>query len=489
MPQIVWIMGPDGRSRYMNRLGKEKLGEAMINRPHEVVHPDDFERRRRIWQASLETGEPYACELRIKSPEDGRYRWYLARATPVRAPDGAIRCWYGVTVDIQALKSTEQQLREERTRLEATAAASPSVLHTFLLRKDGSMSFPYASPAIESIYGVTAEQLREDASITQSLIHPDDADMVERSVYESIGSRQPWYCVFRINHPKRGTIWVEGRSRPVEMEGGDVAWHGVLTDVTETRRLTYQLSQAQKMEAVGRLAGGIAHDFNNLLTVILGECDFGVAQLPPDSPQRQSFAIIQKTASKAAALTKQLLAFSRRQPVTPCVLDLNELLRSSQDLVERLVGKSVECDMDLWHEPLLVHADRNQLEQVIYNLACNARDAMPKAGRLSIRTKRVDEQGSNFTKHWVELTVQDTGEGLSTHQIDRLFEPFFSTKEPGKGTGLGLAVVHGIVEQCQGQVSATSVPEGGALFRVLLPEQLQASESAARDRGGHGEGI
>ncbi|MCA9644521.1 MAG: PAS domain-containing protein, partial [Myxococcales bacterium] len=199
MPQIVWIMGPDGRSQYMNQLGNEMLGEEMLTEPDKCVHPDDVERRRRLWRLSLQSGEPYACELRIKSPKDGHYRWYLARATAVRNPDGAIRCWYGVTVDIQALKDIEQRLREERARLEATAAASPSVLHTFLLRSDGSISFPYASPSIENIYGCKAEQLREDASIIQTLIHPDDLDKVEQTVNESVRSRQPWYCEFRIN--------------------------------------------------------------------------------------------------------------------------------------------------------------------------------------------------------------------------------------------------------------------------------------------------
>ncbi|MCA9240140.1 MAG: hybrid sensor histidine kinase/response regulator, partial [Planctomycetales bacterium] len=232
-----------------------------------------------------------------------------------------------------------------------------------------------------------------------------------------------------------------------------------------------------------------AHDFNNLLTVILGECDLNLARLGDASPHREAFETIQQTAKRAAALTKQLLMFSRQQPFSPCVLDLNGLLRSSQTLLERLVGKSVECVLSLSHEPLLVYADPNQLEQVIYNLASNARDAMPDGGRITFRTRRVEQTPQFGVKRWVVLAVQDTGEGFSPQESERVFEPFFSTKEPGKGTGLGLAVVHGIVEQCQGRVIASSLPEGGALFLVLLPEEPGAPRVPAKDPGEDGDGI
>jgi two-component system, cell cycle sensor histidine kinase and response regulator CckA len=241
---------------------------------------------------------------------------------------------------------------------------------------------------------------------------------------------------------------------------------GIVTigeDVTERRELEARLLHAQKLEAVGRLAGGVAHDFNNLLTAIGGYAEFLIAGFDADDPRREDALEIARASGRAAALTSQLLAFSRRQVLRPEVLDAGEVVAGLENLLSRLLGAQVELTTSA--EPgCLVEADRGQLEQVITNLAVNARDAMPGGGRLSIDARRIERDGS-----YVELAVSDTGHGMDTDTLSHVFEPFFTTKSKDEGTGLGLATVYGIVAQSGGDVLVSSAPDAGSIFRVLLP--------------------
>ena len=240
-----------------------------------------------------------------------------------------------------------------------------------------------------------------------------------------------------------------------------------------------QLRQLQKMEAVGRLAGGIAHDFNNLLTVIIGNSHLLLNDLPPDSPQRRTIKTIDATAERAALLTKQLLAFSRKQVLAPTVLDLGEVVAGMTDILPRLIGETVELVVNRASDLGKVRADRGQLEQVIVNLVVNARDAMPQGGRITLETSSTEEEGG--ARPLVKLTVTDTGVGMDEHTKARIFEPFFTTKEPGKGTGLGLATVYGIVQQSGGTIALESEPGVGTTFTICLPrvEDVPAAATEA----------
>ena len=244
------------------------------------------------------------------------------------------------------------------------------------------------------------------------------------------------------------------------------------------------LRQAQKMEAVGRLAGGVAHDFNNLLTAILGYAELLVVRKDLDASARQHVETIQKAGRQAAAVTHQLLAFSRKQVLQPRVLDLGELVRDFEKILRRVIGEHIELVTDTRNGGGRVKADPNQLEQVILNLGVNARDAMPKGGRLTIRTGnvRLDEAAAKRLApdvepgRYVSLEVSDTGQGMDEETKARIFEPFFTTKGPGKGTGLGLSTVYGVVKQSGGTISVESAPDRGSTFRVLLPQEMRDVE-------------
>jgi signal transduction histidine kinase/CheY-like chemotaxis protein len=268
-------------------------------------------------------------------------------------------------------------------------------------------------------------------------------------------------------------------------EGQDLGVVAVLRDLSAVRQLEDQLRHAQKMEAVGRLAGGVAHDFNNLLTVITGRTQLLLLRLPPGNPLRRDAELVEETARRASVLTRQLLAFSRRQILQPRVVSLNEIVKGLESMLGRLIGEDIMLTTRLGPAAGSILADPGQIEQVIANLAVNARDAMPLGGQLTIETAAVELDASFASQHvgvepgpYVRLVVRDTGIGMDEGTKAHLFEPFFTTKEPGKGTGLGLATVYGIVTQSGGHIRAESELGRGATFVIDLPRV--ASRAGAR---------
>ncbi|MCU1277190.1 MAG: Histidine kinase [bacterium] len=258
-------------------------------------------------------------------------------------------------------------------------------------------------------------------------------------------------------------------------------------DITEHKRLEAQLQHAQRMEAVGRLAGGVAHDFNNILTAVRGHSEILLTVLEPDSPHRRHADQIHRAAMRAAALTSQLLAFSRKQVLQPRTLDLNSLVANLTVMLQRLIGEHIELRTTLGDRLGSVRADAGQLEQVLANLVINARDAMPSGGVLSIATENAEVADVAESQHsgvpigrWVVLSVRDTGSGIDASTRARIFEPFFTTKEPGKGTGLGLSTAYGIVTQSGGQIVVDSTVGAGTTFRVFLPRIDAASTASGR---------
>jgi two-component system, cell cycle sensor histidine kinase and response regulator CckA len=317
-------------------------------------------------------------------------------------------------------------------------------------------------------------------------IHPDDRSSVLETVGKALKLGGEFSIQYRAVWPDGAVRWLSGVGRVLLGDlGQPVRAVGISLDNTERRTLEAQYQQAQKMEAVGRLAGGVAHDFNNLLTVMLGYCELLLADLSPGDPRQGDIVEIQRAGTRAGGLTRQLLAFSRKQIIEPMLLDLNQIAADLQPMLGRLIGEDVKVVLGLRPELARVKADRGQVEQVIMNLAVNARDAMPKGGSLTIETANVDLDEHYAKTHrdvkpgrYVVLTVTDTGTGMTPEVQARLFEPFFTTKDPGKGTGLGMATVYGIVTRCGGTVGVYSEVGRGTSFHVYFP-QADAAETIA----------
>jgi PAS domain S-box-containing protein len=317
-----------------------------------------------------------------------------------------------------------------------------------------------------------------DPLIWFEAIHPDDRALMAASM-QTNAQGEATTNVFRILRPDGEVRWLRGRAFPVrDAEGVVRRVAGVTADITELREAEERFIQAQKLDAVGRLASGVAHDFNNLLTVIFGEADVvsDEVALPPQS--RESITAIRRAAERAAGLTRQLLAFSRKQIIEPRVFDLNVAVSDTSKMLQRLIGEDIGLDIRLAREALGVLADRGQIEQVLTNLAVNARDAMPDGGSLTITTEaasddvpRVESAANSQlpTLGWVAFTVADTGVGMTPDVLSHAFEPFFSTKGRAQGTGLGLATCYGIATQAGGRISISSTPGKGTAVRVLLP--------------------
>jgi len=367
--------------------------------------------------------------------------------------------------------AAEAALRANEQRFRALVEHSWDAIALF--GPDGTIL--YGSPATTRVLGYDlAEFVGRNAL---DLIHPEDRDLVVGRLTEAMANPRGRVDVAaRVKHKDGAWRYLEGVLTNLL---DDPSVGGIVNnyrDATERRSLEQQVIQAQKMEAVGRLAGGVAHDFNNILTAIGGYTDLLLEDLPLDDPRRQDVDEIHRAADRAAALTQQLLAFSRRQVLQPKVIDLNALVSNVEKLLGRLIGADVQLATALADEVGRVRADPGQLEQVIVNLAVNARDAMPGGGRLTIETRNVDLDAAYAAEHrtvvpgpYVVIAVSDTGTGMSADTQAHMFEPFFTTKEVGKGTGLGLATVYGIVKQSGGSIWVYSELGHGTTIKVYLP--------------------
>jgi PAS domain S-box-containing protein len=368
----------------------------------------------------------------------------------------------------------ERKRAEELLRLRdrAIQAASQGIVITDPSRPGNPIV--YASPGFERLTGYSAaEAMGKNCRFLQG---PETDPTTVTTIREAVGASRSC-AVELVNYRKDGTpFWNALAVTPVRDGSAVTHFVGVQTDVTSRKSLEAQFQQAQKMEAVGQLAGGVAHDFNNILTVINGYADLLLTETPSADPHRESIAVVREAGERAAALTSQLLAFSRKSIVAPTVLDLNLVLDQVGRLLRRLIEENVTFTTVLAPGLSRVRADPVQLEQLILNLAVNARDAMPGGGRLTIETAEVTLEIGDpaldadcLPGRYVRLTVTDTGTGMPPEVQAKIFEPFFTTKAPGKGTGLGLATVYGIVKLAGGSIRVVSTVGRGTTFTVHLP--------------------
>jgi PAS domain S-box-containing protein len=345
----------------------------------------------------------------------------------------------------------------------------------------------WVNPAFTRLTGYTAEQAlgRNPRELLKSGVH--DAAFYDQ-MWRMLLDGQVWRGELT-NRRKDGTLYVEALTiTPVTTAGEITHFVALKRDLTEPHRLEAQFLQAQKMEVVGRLAGGIAHDFNNLLTVINGTAELALSDLPPQHPVRADFERIKESGDRAASLTRQLLSFSRKQIANREHLDIGALVTNFRGMLQRLIGEDVRLIVLADETASFVQADVSQIEQVILNLAVNARDAMPRGGQLTIETRAVHLDEAFAASHsgvaagpHVLLSVTDTGTGMSSEVLARLFEPFFTTKETGKGTGLGLATVYSIVQQSGGTAWVESELGRGTTFQIYLPSGAEPGTEAVAE--------
>ncbi len=428
--------------------------------------PADFERLNAI---AARDGAVIGFNAGIRR-RDGSTFWADTNGHPTQDESGRPQYFEGAIEDITERQRAEVALRASEMRYRSLVEGS---IQAVVIHRQGTIVF--ANPAAAQLVGYQTPDELLGAS-TWSFVAPEgrerlDAYREARARGESVPTRYEFAGL------RRG-----GEAMWVDCSDAEITWDGApailatMVDITQRKQLEEQYRQAQKMEAVGRLAGGVAHDFNNLLTAITGYTDLVREDLSPGDPHRADLDEVRHAADRAAGLTRQLLAFSRRQVVQPRVLDLNDVVAGMEKMLRRIIGEDVQLQTALAPSLAGVSADPGQIEQVIVNIAVNARDAMPSGGRLTIETGTV-ELDENYTAahaevragQYVMLAVSDTGTGMSAGTQARIFEPFFTTKEPGKGTGLGLATVYGIVKQGEGHVNVYSELGQGTTFKVYFP--------------------
>ena len=481
-PASVVITDSEGNIEYVNPKFTRVTGyssDEVLGRNPKILKSGELppEIYRDLWQ-TITAGREWRGEFHNRK-KNGELFWESASISPVFDERKRITNFVAVKEDITERKRAEETLSRRERHFRSLIENAQDIITII----DPQATIGYMSPAAERILG-----RRPNEFVGKSVfdfLHPDDAPVARAAIGRVMGSPEtPRTWLIRLSHANGSwrTMEVIGKL----LAGGDSPQIVVNSrDVTESRALEEQLRQSQKMEAVGRLAGGIAHDFNNLLTAIMGYAELAAGRLKPEDPTRMELSEIDKASRRAADLTGQLLAFSRKQVLQPRVINLNQVVGDMDKMLRRVIGEDVELVTSL-KEPLgSVRADTGQLEQVLLNLAVNSRDAMPKGGKLTIETSEfeLDETGSAFhfevpPGRYLLLAVSDTGSGMDATTLSHIFEPFFTTKGVGKGTGLGLPTVYGVVKQSGGHITVYSEPGVGTTFKIYLPRVEDLPERA-----------
>jgi PAS domain S-box-containing protein len=486
---VAFMKDDQGRMVYVNRpflqTFQRQAADVLGKSDFDLYPPQVAEPLRAHDLQVLAAGEPMEMIETVPTP-DGVLRHWLVIKFPIEEASGR-QLLGGVAIDITERLQAEKAIRESEQRFQLIARATNDAVWD----RDLAASRIWWNEGLKTIFGYASDESTAAAQWWYDRIHPDDRDRVVAGLNAVIdGGGQYWSDEYRFRRADdtfvhvfdRGYVILDERGKPVRMIGA-------MMDVTERKRLEEQLRQSQKMEAIGRLAGGVAHDFNNLLTVITGYSELIMLDSGgPTDPVYHKAEEIKKAADRAASLTRQLLAYSRQQVLAPKVLNLNNVVTDMEKMLRRLIGEDIEFATRLDPNLRLVTADPGQIEQVIMNLAVNARDAMPTGGRMTIRTANVEIDEAYAWAHadvqpgaYVLLAVSDTGVGMSDEVRAHLFEPFFTTKEQGKGTGLGLATVYGILKQSGGHIDVETAPGAGTTFKVYLPQVLETAKGDARE--------
>ena len=467
---------PSGSLVYVNERFAQMVGrpreELLRLRMEDITHADDLPRHRELYRRMQETGEDFVIEKRYLRP-DGSAVWVQNSVYALQSPTGDPEITVEVSLDITARREAESALRESEARFRNMADNAPVMIWV----TDPSGACTYLNRQWSEFTGQPDGMGLGHGWI--QAVHPADREETEKAFTAANRRRVPCQLEYRLRRADGEYRWTFDSGTPRFGPAGQfLGFIGSVLDIHDRRQIEERQRQSTKMEAIGRLAGGLAHDFNNQLHALAGFADFVGRDAGLSGRSRHDLLEVKKATERMASLTRQLLAFSRQQVLMPETLDLNDAVRDAQTLLQRLLGSDIEMAARLAPEPVWVRVDRGQLLQVLMNLAINARDAMPNGGELTLETAQREVRAGTLDDvagipvaagQYATLVVMDHGTGIPPEYLPHLFEPFFTTKEVGKGTGLGLATVHGIVTQSQGYIWAQNAPLGGATFTVLLP--------------------
>jgi PAS domain S-box-containing protein len=486
----IFQSSPEGRFLIANPALARMLGysspEALISSIHDIKRQlwVDLERREEYVRLLEEKGAVLGFECRLLR-KDKIIIWVSLCTRAIRDTDGEVFCYEGTAEEITGRKRSEEALRESAAELKEAQRVAQLGSWSWIVKSD-TVTW---SEELYNVFGRDPELPAVSYKDQSGFYTAESWTLLDKTVKQTLESGEPYELELEAVRTDGITRRILTRGAAIRDQNGRVIrLYGTAQDITEQKRLEAQFIQAQKMEAVGVLAGGVAHDFNNIVTVINGYSDFLLNDLAGDDPRHDDLEQIKQAGQRAASLTAQLLAFSCKQVLQPRILDLNDAMLEASTILRRLIGE----DIDLLAVPGsglgLVKADPGQVQQIIMNLAVNARDAMPQGGKLTLKTMNADIDQNYVRRHsagavgrYVMLAVTDNGMGMSTETQSHIFEPFFTTKEADKGTGLGLSTVYGIVQQSDGFIWVHSELGKGTTFKIYLPRvEGEVSEVASR---------
>jgi PAS domain S-box-containing protein len=495
----IWFYDAESETLYADDVTHVNLGRPpetlqTVQSWTELIHPEDLPRlaERQIAHAYAEQIEPIV--FRIIRP-DGEIRFIRSWSMASYDEKGKISFIVGLDRDITETERLAAEAATNDRRFQSLTENVPGTIFRYVLHPDGSDDVEYISQGCQEIYEISAEELKEDPSRLWSIVLADDSEALQKSVMESAANLSTWHHRWRIQVQSGRIKHLEGRGSPESQKDGSIVWNSLILDVSDEVALSEELlnqqailARAQKMESIGRISGGIAHDFNNLLAVISGNAEL-IGGARSEEERNSYINEILSACRRGSKLTYDLLTFARRSHLEPKVVGVDSVLLDMGEMLKRALTNSIDtqisADPDLW----LANIDRSFFENAMLNLCINARDAMPNGGRLIIEARNINisefelkEKGEGVEAgRYVMVSVTDTGSGIPEAVLERILEPFFSTKDPDKGSGLGLAMVDGFVRQSSGFLRIYSEQGRGTSIKMFLPAHVGRVQTASDD--------